>query len=195
MRRFAVAVVMVTVLLVGVVPAASPAPSPEAALTSGFNAWGTGGEATFEAIGRGGQGFFHAAVHAFRPDTMGFPNAPNYGIGAIRLSPSPAWFSGPFCDTNTFGIWVTVYGLRAELDPYPDQVMKLDGVVLDSIQTPLKRTVDPSGFYEETFGGPTWWFSFGVPVYGHLDPGSHDITWELSEGFSSTNTVGIVACP
>jgi hypothetical protein len=195
MRRITFALLVVTMLVVGVAPAAVSAPSAQGTLNSAFNTWFTGGEAvgvaTFE---RGGSAWFHSATSAFAFDTFDIPGEPNSGTGAIRLSPVPGWPSGPFCDSNTFGIWVVIFGSQDDLEALSDQVLSLNGEPLDAKQTPIKPIFDPEGYWEGEVGSDPLWFSFGVPVYGALDPGLYDIEWE-SGGSVVSNTVEIVACP
>ena len=93
-----------------------------------------------------------------------------------------------------FGIWIVVFDTKETLKAWPDQVLYLDGVPLDSKQTPLKPWFDPSGFVADQVGGDPWWFSFGVPVYGELAPGTYDVAYETSE-LSISNTVEVVTCP
>lgn len=193
MRKYIVALITATLLVVSVAPATS-APSPEGTLNSAFNTWFTGGEATtWATFERGGEAWFHAASSAFIFDTFDEPGFPNSGIGAVRLSPIPGWPAGPFCDSYTFGIWVVAFGSKAEMKAFPDQTLTLNGEVLASKQTPVKPIFDPDGFWAED--GFESWFSFGVPVYGSLDAGTYDITWTLADGFSVTNTVEIASCP
>ena len=194
MRRLTIGLIALAMVVITVAPATS-APSPEGTLNSAFNTWFTGGEASAVAtFDRGGQAWFHAAPSAFVFDTFDIPGEANSGIGAVRLSPVPGWPSGPFCDSYTFGIWVVAFGAKADMKAFPDQTITLNGEVLDSKQTPVKPIFDPDGFYADEFDADSW-FSFGVPVYGSLEAGTYDITWTLSDGFTLTNTVAIIACP
>lgn len=196
-RHIAVLVVLMVLLVAGVAPSASSAPSPNAALKTSFNTWGTGSQATgFATFERGGAAFFHTATNAAIFDTFNVPGEPNSGIGAVRLAPVPGWPSGPFCDSNVFGIWIVVFDTKETLQAWPDQFLYLDGVLLDSKQTPLKPWFDPSGFVADLVGGDPWWFSFGVPVYGELAPGDYVVSYETSDGsLSLSNQVEVVTCP
>lgn len=195
MRRITFALLVVTMLVVGVAPAAVSAPSPQGALNSAFNTWFTGGEAVVVAtFDRGGSAWFHSATNAFVFDTFDIAGEPNSGIGAVRLSPVPVSPSGPFCDSNTFGIWVVIFGSLDDLEPLVgNQVISLNGEPLEAKQTPIKPIFDPDGFFQDELDSDVW-FSFGVPVYGALDPGFHEIGYE-SDAFVLSNTVEIQACP
>lgn len=122
---------------------------------------------------------------------------PVYGIGAVRLSPVPGSPSGPFCDTDVFGMWVVAIDTRGFLAEFPDSRWYLDGVEFEATRTPLKPVFDPSGFFADFFGDTTWWFSDGVPVYGTLEAGTHDLTVEFNfPGGTDTlsNTVLVADC-
>ena len=195
MRRITFAFLLVTTLVVSAAPAAVSAPSPQGALNSAFNTWFTGGEAVAIAtFDRGGSAWFHSATSAFVFDTFDIPGEPNSGIGAVRLSPVPGSPSGPFCDSNTFGIWVVAFGTRDFLEPLAgNQVLSLNGEPLDAKMTPFKPIFDPDGFYQDELDSDLW-LSFGVPVYGALDPGLYEIGYE-SDVFAVSNTIEVQACP
>lgn len=195
MRRIAVvtAVALVTVLGLGTPTTASP--RPEAALRSAFNTWLNGGEAvTWSSLEHGSAAEAHSATTAWFADTLGIPGLPNSGIGAVRLSPVPGSPAGPFCDTDVFGMWIVDIWTKPELQAEPDFVWRLDGVMLENRRTPLKPAFDPGGEGADFFGGPVFWFSDGVPVYGSLEPGLHVLELEIPGIVTLANTVEVVTC-
>jgi hypothetical protein len=198
MRKLVFAAVLALVAATGLTSGASAQPEPEGALKSAFNSFFTGGQAvgvaTFE---HGGAARFHSATNAYIADTFGDPGLPNYGIGAVRLSPVPGSPSGPFCNTHVFGMWVVDFDTRDFLAEFPDSRWYLDGVEVEATRTPLKPVFDPSGFFADFFGGTTWWFSDGVPVYGSIEAGTHDLTVEfafLGGTDTSSNTFTVADC-
>lgn len=193
MKRAAVVVLLALAMVFAVAPAAMPSASPEGALTSLFNTFLGGAEAqgiaTFE---RGGQAAYHAAASSALNDT--FDGSSENG-GAIRLSPVPGWPAGPFCDNNIFGIWIVYFGAKADLQGEFDEAILLNGVELDSKYTPLKPIVDPLGDWRAFLGEKGWWFSFGVPVYGTLEPGFHEVAYAFDGEVVLSSIVEVAACP
>lgn len=127
---------------------------------------------------------FHAGVgggeainaHSAVADAVASPQVNPEG----RLEP----FGDPefICDQLVVGTWVFVFDPdRAVLDAWTNEFM-LDGDVLDTVRTPLKRVAH----------GPAqgwWWFAEGVPVLGVLDPGLHDIEFSFDDGFGGVGTI------
>lgn len=91
-----------------------------------------------------------------------------------RLEP----FAAPefVCDELVVGTWVFwIDPSRDALDAVTNK-FKLDGVPLDTVRTPLKRITQGAGKGQ-------WWFAEGVPVYGTLDEGLHEIEHSIDDGF------------
>ena len=85
------------------------------------------------------------------------------------------------CDELVVGTWVFVTDTdRATLAGAVNE-FKLDGDVLDTVRTPLKRVAQ----------GPSkglWWFAEGVPMLGVLEPGLHDIEFTSDLFLGTFNT-------
>ena len=85
------------------------------------------------------------------------------------------------CDEQVVGTWVFILDDdRALLDAWTNE-FKLDGEVLDTVRTPIKRYGDSRL--------DSWWFAEGVPVLGVLDPGLHTIEWTFDDGFGGFGTI------
>jgi hypothetical protein len=183
MRKFAFAAVVALSSVAPVSSGASARPGPEGALNSAFNSFFNGAEAigvvTFE---HGGAGWFHAANNAYVADTF---------------SPLPGSPSGPFCDTDTFGMWAVIFDTRDFLGEFPDSRWYLNGEEFAATRTPVKTIVDPTGFWADFVGDRASWFSDGVAVYGTLEAGTYELTVEFPfpEGTDTfSNTIVVEEC-
>ena len=198
MRKLVFAAVIAMVAVSGSTFGASARPGPEGALNSAFNTFLNGGQAVGEAtFEHGGAAWLHSATNAYIADTFGDPGLPNYGIGAVRLSPIPGSPSGPFCDTDVFGMWVVAFDSRDFVREFPDSMWYLDGEELAATRTAVKPIFDPSGFFADFVGDTAWWFSDGIPVYGTLDAGTHELKVEFafpSGTDTFSNTIVVADC-
>jgi hypothetical protein len=77
-------------------------------------------------------------------------------------------------------MWVVAFDTRDFLAEFPDSRWYLDGVEFEATRTPLKPVFDPNGFFAGFLGDTAWWFSDGVPVYGMVEAGTHDLTVEFA---------------
>lgn len=170
MKRFSIVTVLVAVLILAVIPAATSASSPQAVLTSAFHAGFTGGN-----------GAYWATYKNCLPDFDDYPDcvkspaaflaAPSLlweGVpsGAVRII--PGLFDQTYCETNTFGIWWVIFddtGTKENLAATEVHIW-FDGEELDLQRTPVRKNVHAE---------PWHWASVGVPVYGTLAPGEYEV--------------------
>ena len=107
------------------------------------------------------------------------------GVASPQINPEgrfePFGADESICDELVVGTWVFVFDIEKDLLEGFTNEFKLDGELLDTTRTPLKRITDPE------FRG--WWFAEGVPVLGTLDPGLHEIEWSFDDGFGFADTV------
>ncbi len=140
------------------------------------------------AAGGSGAGELNASFHAGLSGGTAIDAHSDVADGFASPQVNPEGRLEPFgvleevCDQLMVGTWVFVLDDdKALLDAWTNE-FKLDGEVLDTVRTPLKRVAQGPG-------KGSWWFAEGAPVLGVLDPGSHVIELTFDDGYGATGTV------